>query len=69
MFYKSSITSPLQALLQEDEDLQAIHSTKSVTAMLLKAAKEKIQEIQSNNSVHPKVNNANAEPKVIGEVS
>jgi hypothetical protein len=51
-----------RALLQEEEDMQAVHSAKSVAA-LLKTAKDKIAQIKT--SVHPGIA---AEPKITNEV-
>ncbi len=54
-----------KALLDEDEGMQAVHSTKSVV-QLLKTAKEKIATVR--NSVKPEIK-IDLEPKVINEVS
>lgn len=52
-----------KALLDEDENMQAVHSTKSVV-QLLKTAKEKINTVR--NAVKPEVKDT--EPKVLYEV-
>eukprot|EP00599_Poterioochromonas_sp_BG-1_P000125 CAMPEP_0173147660 /NCGR_PEP_ID=MMETSP1105-20130129/9264_1 /TAXON_ID=2985 /ORGANISM="Ochromonas sp., Strain BG-1" /LENGTH=307 /DNA_ID=CAMNT_0014062181 /DNA_START=256 /DNA_END=1179 /DNA_ORIENTATION=- len=52
-----------KALLDEDEGMQAVHSTKSVV-QLLKTAKEKIATVR--NSVKPEIK-IDLEPKVINE--
>ena len=53
-----------KALLQEEEEMKAVHSTKSAAA-LLKAAKVKIAEV--NASVHP-APTPSSEPKIVNEV-
>ena len=54
-----------KALLEEEEEMHAVHSTKSV-ATLLKNAKEKINNVKESVRPTPL---ANAEPKVTNEVS
>ncbi len=54
-----------KALLEEDEEMNAVHSTKSV-ATLLKNAKDKINVVKESVKPTPL---ANAEPKVFNEVS
>lgn len=47
---ESAAMNAARALLQEEEDMQAVHSAKSVAA-LLKTAKDKIAQV--NAAVHP----------------
>jgi hypothetical protein len=54
-----------KALLEEDENMNAVHSTKSVV-QLLKSAKEKINVVRDSVKPQPKVD---TEPKVLNEVS
>jgi hypothetical protein len=54
-----------RALLQEEDDMQAVHSTKSVAA-LLKAAKDKIAQVKA--AVQPPSGPA-GEPRIANEVS
>lgn len=54
-----------KALLEEDENMQAVHSTKSVV-QLLKSAKDKINAVRS--AVKPEIK-IDLVPKVINEVS
>jgi len=59
---ESAALTAARALLDSEEDMQAVHSTKSVAA-LLKSAKDKIAQVKA--SVHPGVA---AEPKILNEV-
>jgi hypothetical protein len=54
-----------KALLEEDETMNAVHSTKSVV-QLLKSAKEKINVVRDHVKPQSKVD---CEPKVHNEVS
>lgn len=60
---ESAALTAARALLDSEEEMQAVHSTKSVAA-LLKSAKDKIAQVKA--SVHPSVA---AEPKILNEVT
>ena len=54
-----------RALLQEEDEMQAVHSAKSVAA-LLKSAKDKINQVKA--AVQPPPAHS-GEPKIANEVS
>ena len=62
---ESAAMNAARALLQEEEEMQAVHSAKSVAA-LLKSAKDKIAEVKA--AVHPPPT-PSAEPRILNEVS
>jgi hypothetical protein len=57
--------SAARALLQEEDDMAAVHSAKSVAA-LLKVAKDKIAEVST--AVHPPAT-PSGEPRITNVVS
>lgn len=61
---ESAAMNAARALLQEEEDMQAVHSAKSVAA-LLKTAKDKIAQVKA--AVHP-APAPPSEPKILNEV-
>jgi hypothetical protein len=59
------VMTTAKALLDEDESMQAVHSTKSVV-QLLKSAKDKINQVKL--AVKPQ-SRGDLDPKVLNEVS
>lgn len=62
---ESAAMNAARALLQEEEDMQAVHSAKSVAA-LLKTAKDKIAQVKAAVNPAPP---PPSEPKILNEVS
>ena len=61
---ESEALAAARALLQEEDDMQAVHSAKSVAA-LLKTAKDKIAQVKAAVQPPPP---SNGEPRVTNEV-
>lgn len=61
---ESAAMSAARALLQDEDDLTAIHSAKSAAA-LLKTAKDKIAQIKSSVNPGPA---PNSQPRIVNEV-